>query len=101
MKINDQMKKEDWINHVLDSANDIQKTEPTDRLYKQIIDGMNNYKPVKRIQRKMLLQAAAAIIILVSVNLISIVHYKKSNQSETTVTNDVFTDTYFSYITNN
>lgn len=73
------MEKEEWINEILDSTNQIVKVSPDDALFFKI---QNQLETKKTIAKEWVWLAAASIVILVTINVRLV--YKEIKTSKTT-----------------
>jgi len=86
------MEKENWINEIIDSTDQIVKVLPSDGLYAKIHSQMNLQKPV---ETKWVWLAAASMLLLVSINIkvvFSELKSEKKNQEKALVAS--VTDSY-------
>ncbi|WP_339918659.1 hypothetical protein [uncultured Flavobacterium sp.] len=86
------MEKENWINEIIDSTDQIVKVLPNDGLYAKIQSQMNLQNPV---ETKWVWLAAASMLLLVSINIKVVFNELKSekkNQEKALVAS--ITDSY-------
>lgn len=89
--------KEEWIKSTLGSIDSIRKPEVNPELSEKIISGISQREAkIISIQPMVKWVAAACIILLVGLNIISLLQYK-NNSTEQSSTSPVYKE-YFSYL---
>ena len=90
--------KEKWINETMDSLKNIQSAELSLRLKEKILQN-SSFKKGKIISIRPMVKwvAAASIILLIGLNLISVLQYNKSNSIGRSNINPVYSE-YFSFV---
>ena len=92
--------KEDWTNEIMDSIENIQGAETPSHLMGKIMLNVSAPKEKIIILRPMVKWvAAASIIFLAGINILSILQYNKSTSSNQMNTNPVYQE-YFSNLNN-
>ena len=104
MNTNDNSKRDQWIDEVLNSAENIRATEPHTELKEKIIHRMFQPLRVATISRSTIIRAAAAVALLLAANVVTIIHYNKvksSASSTNIIGSNPVADEYFNYPDNN
>lgn len=90
------MKQEDWINEILNSANDIDPVLPS----KELMDRLNQAAPSETkgtiIPVRTVWMAAAGIALLVLLNVFTLRQYKKAQ----TIQEETVFETYYDHLNN-
>lgn len=100
MNADNSNKKETWVNTIIESSTQLEEVDfpvhLSDKIFNKISAGEN---PTSA-SRIFILQAAAIIIILVTINVVSMIRFHQSSVSDSGDTENVFTTTYFDYLNN-
>ena len=75
------MKKEEWINSVLESASKINEVDTNPFLFEKVLNRLNE-KPSKVAVLKFNISWAAAIILFVALNLSTMIIYQTKNRKQ-------------------
>ena len=93
------MERENWINEIIATTNQIEKVEPRDALFTKI---ENQLKKQQTVDSGFLLLIAASILVLVSLNIkVILTEIQTVKQSQTTALADSITDSNQFYTLNN
>ena len=79
------MKKEEWINSILESASGIEDAEPSPFLFGKIMNKLEQQEPATANPVRYRLAFSAAVLLLLLINISALVIYKSqaNNQDET------------------
>ena len=90
--------KEQWINETMESLEGISRAECDPRLYDRVMQALGNSRPgTIPFNPRLVWKIAAGLALLISVNILSIVHYSRTHESGQTQINTLASE-YFSYI---
>jgi hypothetical protein len=90
--------KEQWINETMDSLDGIQPATGDPLNMKKIMQQVQKKRePYILTQRHLILQIAAGLTLLISVNIFSLLNYNGTSNSEQTLVKTLATE-YFSYM---
>jgi hypothetical protein len=97
------MKKEDWINNILESASEIKESEPNPYLYSKILNRINQTENKTRPGLKYKLRWVAAISLVIAINVSAFFIYKlkihKQNEAIAieSLSNEMISNTTYNY----
>ncbi len=97
------MKKEDWINSILDSASEIEAVEANPYLFNKITSRINQPKTISKPMVKYNVGWAVAISLVVALNVSSLVIYKTKIHKQTesasieALSNEMISTTNYNY----
>jgi hypothetical protein len=90
--------KEEWIDQTMESLDGIGRAECDPALYGRLMDGMAMREPVfRRFSPAAVWKAAALILLLITLNILTLFFYPVKDMQETTSADSAASE-YFSYI---
>lgn len=90
-------RKENWIQETLNIADNIQRAEVSTHLTERLLNTTYAKGNIIYMQPMVKWVAAACIVLLTGINVVSLIHYDKKSTSGQTDNNPVYKE-YFSYL---